>query len=121
MRPLSEIAQDALIALEGVCFDVDDTVTTAGVLDPQAYAALFSLQSVGLKLVAVTGRPLGFAVDCGSGCVVAQLLAALLPAKRSAIQLSACGAAWNWVAMCSLGKRSKLTLVPLAQYFFFSA
>lgn len=61
MRPLHEIAPTALVALEGLCFDVDDTVTTAGTLDPDAYAALFALRSAGLKLVAVTGRPLGFA------------------------------------------------------------
>lgn len=61
MRPLHELPRDALIALEGVCFDVDDTVTTAGLLDPDAYAALFALRRENLKLIAVTGRPLGFA------------------------------------------------------------
>jgi HAD superfamily hydrolase (TIGR01484 family) len=48
-------------SLLGVCFDVDDTVTTHGTLDPDAYAALFALRASGLKLMAVTGRPLGFA------------------------------------------------------------
>jgi hydroxymethylpyrimidine pyrophosphatase-like HAD family hydrolase len=61
MRPLSELPADAARALVGVCFDVDDTVTTDGVLDPDAYAALFALRAHGLKLMAVTGRPLGFA------------------------------------------------------------
>lgn len=45
----------------GVCFDVDDTVTTHGTLDPTAYQAMFQLKGLGLKLIAVTGRPLGFA------------------------------------------------------------
>lgn len=61
MRPLHELPADAARALVGVCFDVDDTVTTDGLLDPDAYAALFSLRAHGLKLMAITGRPLGFA------------------------------------------------------------
>jgi hydroxymethylpyrimidine pyrophosphatase-like HAD family hydrolase len=44
-----------------VCFDVDDTVTTHGVLDPDAYRGMFELKALGLKLIAITGRPLGFA------------------------------------------------------------
>jgi len=44
-----------------VCFDVDDTVTRHGQLEPAAYAALAELRAAGLTLVAVTGRPLGFA------------------------------------------------------------
>jgi len=47
--------------IRGVCFDVDDTVTTAGVVDPAAYRALFDLREAGLHRIAVTGRPLGFA------------------------------------------------------------
>lgn len=47
--------------LRGVCFDVDDTLTRHGVLELAAYAALFELKRAGLLLIAVTGRPLGFA------------------------------------------------------------
>ncbi len=47
--------------IDVVCFDIDDTVTTHGVLDPDAYAALFALKHAGIKLIAVTGRPLGWA------------------------------------------------------------
>jgi hydroxymethylpyrimidine pyrophosphatase-like HAD family hydrolase len=61
MLPLARLDAGAAAALQGICFDVDDTVTTHGVLDPEAYAALFSLRTAGLKLLAVTGRPLGFA------------------------------------------------------------
>ena len=43
MRPLDELPRAAALRLHGVCFDVDDTVTTRGVLDPEAYTALFSL------------------------------------------------------------------------------
>lgn len=44
-----------------MCFDIDDTVTTHGVLDVEAYAALAALKKAGLTLIAVTGRPLGWA------------------------------------------------------------
>lgn len=47
--------------LLGVCFDVDDTVTQHGTLDPVAYQSMFALRAAGLKLIAATGRPLGFA------------------------------------------------------------
>ena len=61
MQPLAQLDPGEARALLGVCFDVDDTVTTHAVLDPAAYAALFALREAGLKLLAVTGRPLGFA------------------------------------------------------------
>jgi HAD superfamily hydrolase (TIGR01484 family) len=58
---LSHFPGDRARTLVGLCFDVDDTVTTHGVLDPAAYQSLFALRQSGLKLLAVTGRPLGFA------------------------------------------------------------
>jgi HAD superfamily hydrolase (TIGR01484 family) len=59
--PIASLKAETARALEGVCFDVDDTVTRDGVLDASAYAALFALQAAGLTLIAVTGRPLGWA------------------------------------------------------------
>jgi hydroxymethylpyrimidine pyrophosphatase-like HAD family hydrolase len=61
VQSLAQLPPEAVRSLLGVCFDVDDTVTTHGTLDPEAYAALFALRESGLKLMAVTGRPLGFA------------------------------------------------------------
>lgn len=61
MRPLDELGPDALAALEGVVFDVDDTLTTHGRLEVPALEALWSLHRAGLRLIAVTGRPLGWA------------------------------------------------------------
>lgn len=61
MEPIERLPAESARALEGVCFDVDDTITTHGVLDPDAYRSLFALRDAGLKLIAVTGRPLGFA------------------------------------------------------------
>ena len=60
MRPLSELPDETAASLRGVIFDVDDTLTTRGLLTEAAYAALFSLHRAGLSLIAVTGRPLGW-------------------------------------------------------------
>ena len=46
--------------VRGVVFDIDDTVTRDGVLEPGAYCAMHQLAAAGLDLVAVTGRPLGW-------------------------------------------------------------
>lgn len=61
MTPIADLSPELARTIEVVCFDVDDTVTTHGVLDAEAYAALFALKQAGLKLIAVTGRPLGWA------------------------------------------------------------
>lgn len=61
MEPLRNLPADACRALIGVVFDVDDTLTRHGRLEAVAYDALWKLHDAGLVLVAVTGRPLGFA------------------------------------------------------------
>jgi HAD superfamily hydrolase (TIGR01484 family) len=61
LRPIRELDPAACRALQGVVFDVDDTVTRHGTLEEAAFSAMFRLREAGLKLVAVTGRPLGFA------------------------------------------------------------
>jgi HAD superfamily hydrolase (TIGR01484 family) len=61
MRPLSELPASALAPLTGVIFDVDETLTTRGRLHVDALEALWSLHDAGLRLAAVTGRPLGWA------------------------------------------------------------
>jgi HAD superfamily hydrolase (TIGR01484 family) len=58
MRALSTLPE---IALDGLFFDLDDTFLTHGVLTRNAYNALWDLHDSGLKLVAVTGRPSGWA------------------------------------------------------------
>jgi hydroxymethylpyrimidine pyrophosphatase-like HAD family hydrolase len=47
--------------LEGLFFDLDDTFLTHGVLTRDAYEALWGLHDAGMRLVAVTGRPSGWA------------------------------------------------------------
>ncbi|MDB4991349.1 MAG: haloacid dehalogenase-like hydrolase [Myxococcaceae bacterium] len=61
MQDLKLISRESARSLLGLCFDVDDTVTHHGTLDPDAYRSMFELKASGLKLIAVTGRPLGFA------------------------------------------------------------
>lgn len=61
MRPLSELPNDVARGVIGVAFDVDDTLTRHGRLERAAFDALWALHEAGVRLVAVTGRPLGFA------------------------------------------------------------
>lgn len=40
--------------------DIDDTITTDGVLTSEAYAALFQLSQAGIYVIPITGRPAGW-------------------------------------------------------------
>jgi HAD superfamily hydrolase (TIGR01484 family) len=60
MRPLAQLDPAVVRRLEGVAFDLDDTVLTHGVLTLPAYHAMWSLAGAGLRLLAVTGRPAGW-------------------------------------------------------------
>lgn len=50
-----------LAGIQGIAFDIDDTLTRAGKLEQEAFDALWALRKAGIKLIAVTGRPLGWA------------------------------------------------------------
>jgi HAD superfamily hydrolase (TIGR01484 family) len=56
MRPLSAFEG----RVDGLLFDLDDTVLTHGVLGRAAYDALWDLVDAKIPLVAVTGRPSGW-------------------------------------------------------------
>ena len=60
MRPLKELPRSDCLDLAAVLLDIDDTLTTDGRLEPEAYDALGRLQAAGLKVVPVTGRPAGW-------------------------------------------------------------
>ncbi len=49
-----------LVQVRGIAFDVDDTVTEHGKLSTSALAAMHALRADGVRLIAVTGRPLGW-------------------------------------------------------------
>jgi HAD superfamily hydrolase (TIGR01484 family) len=70
--------------IRGVVFDIDDTVTRNGVLEPDAYAAMHRLADAGFELVAVTGRPLGWT----------DVIARLWPVRAA---VGENGAGWAWV------------------------
>src|SRR5690349_19096766 len=61
MKPISEISIEEATGLRALLFDLDDTLLDHGKLSEEAYSALFRLKESGLALVAVTGRPSGWA------------------------------------------------------------
>ena len=61
MRPIETLTADEAGCLEGVLFDLDDTLLDHGELTEPAYCALFRLREAGLVLIGVTGRPAGWA------------------------------------------------------------
>jgi HAD superfamily hydrolase (TIGR01484 family) len=60
MLALSDWPLDARRSIQGVLTDIDDTLTTHGAITPDALAALANLKSAGFKVVAITGRPIGW-------------------------------------------------------------
>lgn len=61
MRPLAELDNTICRDLIGIAFDIDDTVTRDGRLELTAFQAMHEIAAAGLHLIAVTGRPLGWA------------------------------------------------------------
>lgn len=57
MKPVTELPTTPL---DGVLFDLDDTVLSHGILGRAAYEAIWNLHESGMRLVAVTGRPSGW-------------------------------------------------------------
>ncbi|MDH4282677.1 MAG: HAD-IIB family hydrolase [Myxococcales bacterium] len=70
--------------IRGIVFDIDDTVTRRGILEPEAYAGMHRLASAGFELAAVTGRPLGWT----------DVLARQWPVR---VAVGENGAGWAWV------------------------
>jgi HAD superfamily hydrolase (TIGR01484 family) len=60
MQPLRDLADDLLARVRGVFADIDDTITSDGVLTAEAYGALSALHAAGLLVVPITGRPAGW-------------------------------------------------------------
>jgi HAD superfamily hydrolase (TIGR01484 family) len=61
VRPLSELSAAAARAIDHFVFDLDDTLLDDGALGEHAYRALFRLRDAGIRLIACTGRPAGWA------------------------------------------------------------
>src|SRR5580698_2815830 len=60
MKPWQESSLTELGQVQGVCLDIDDTLSTAGKLTAEAYASLWNLKNAGFVIVPVTGRPAGW-------------------------------------------------------------
>jgi HAD superfamily hydrolase (TIGR01484 family) len=60
MRPLDTLPRATAAAVHTLFSDIDDTLTTHGHLTVEAYAALDTLRSAGVRVVLVTGRPAGW-------------------------------------------------------------
>lgn len=59
-RPIEICPPEELGSVRVVLTDIDDTLTTDGVLLPTAYQALGSLKEAGMIVIPVTGRPAGW-------------------------------------------------------------
>lgn len=88
-RPLHEAPWADRRAIRGVMTDIDDTLTCDGQIEPAALAALHALQSAGLPVIAITGRPLGwsqpFARDWPLAALVAENGAVALVREGGAV------------------------------------
>lgn len=60
MQPLALWPAAARARIAGVLTDIDDTLTTEGVITPDALDALSALRAAGLRVIAITGRPAGW-------------------------------------------------------------
>jgi HAD superfamily hydrolase (TIGR01484 family) len=73
MLPLSEWRPPQ--GLVGVFTDIDDTLTTDGVITPDALQALYDLKAAGLHVVPITGRPVGWSKPFAQGWPVDAIVA----------------------------------------------
>lgn len=60
MRALSDMSTEVARGIATVFSDIDDTLTTDGLLPEVAFAALWRAREAGLAVVLVTGRPAGW-------------------------------------------------------------
>lgn len=60
MKPLADWPLAERRHITGVFTDIDDTLTTDGVITPEALQALTDLKAAGLQVIAVTGRHIGW-------------------------------------------------------------
>lgn len=89
MNPLDQWPHDARPRVTGVLTDIDDTLTADGAITPDALDAIAALQSAGLHVIPITGRPVGwsepFAASWPVDAIVAENGAvALLRSSRDA-------------------------------------
>ncbi len=59
-HPFGKSQHQQLAQIQGVCLDIDDTLSTEGQLTAEAYGALWKLKEAGFYVVPITGRPAGW-------------------------------------------------------------
>jgi HAD superfamily hydrolase (TIGR01484 family) len=76
MKSISEWPLEARRQIIGVFTDIDDTLTTEGAITADALQALYALKAAGFRVIAITGRPVGwsepFALEWPVDCIVAE-------------------------------------------------
>lgn len=60
LRPLADLPAPMLRPVRFLLFDVDETFTTHGLIEPAALEALHHLRAAGIEAIPVTGRPAGW-------------------------------------------------------------
>jgi HAD superfamily hydrolase (TIGR01484 family) len=60
VRPLRELTVGEGRRIRAVFTDIDDTLTAEGLLEAEAFSAMWRLQQAGVAVVPVTGRPAGW-------------------------------------------------------------
>ena len=60
LQPLSRFSAPDRARISHVLCDIDDTLTTDGILVPEAYSAIAALAQAGIHVVPITGRPAGW-------------------------------------------------------------
>jgi HAD superfamily hydrolase (TIGR01484 family) len=74
-RPLAELPSAALRRVIGLMTDIDDTLTRDGDIEAPALAALHALRDIGVPVVAITGRSLGWSEPFARAWPLAALVA----------------------------------------------
>lgn len=75
MIPLKEWLSIERTKIIGVLTDIDDTLTTDGVVPAHVVAAIGRLKDAGLKVVPITGRPVGWSVPFARAWPVESIVA----------------------------------------------
>ena len=75
MLPLQDWPAAKRQRIVGVFTDIDDTLTTEGVVPPATVQALADLHAAGLHVVPITGRPVGWSVPFASAWAVDAIVA----------------------------------------------
>lgn len=60
MRPLADMPAETAAQIKAVFADIDDTLTSEGILPASAYRAIEDLAKAGIKVAPITGRPAGW-------------------------------------------------------------